>query len=616
MTGNKGFTIVVVALLITLCFGFLANVEETPSTRAVYNDQVNLEPLFYANSSRGSSVEFYNSIYNVTGWDNASVPETNIANQYRLPSIDTYTANAAVSYDLDTYTHTTGAYSPGNGWNTSTGGVYYHDGTTYTNGQPLNGGLGGTYTTTISLSTYVSHIEYKLNDTTYPANTQVGFKPINNILTLTDRLKVTNDGYYFNVNVTAVYTTTSPNAYLTHIYDTITVNGSLNADCAYIVYNAAFDNWELYDTNDVQLGTSPNAYIFKTGTLTGSIDSYTLNTSTPRFADPNQLVPIVYNAAPSNYAKWSNTARDESLINARVGVLLTGAIDIYPNDTDNEAIQIRNTDGIYTATIDGSTASIGAYNGLYIIFDALADLITVYGVLSFSDTAPALSYELTPFTYDLSYDYASEEITALYFNGAISGNAYIANTWVYSDPLGILWYNFNLNLTDYFSDRIYQNEGVRVTINGTTYYGESLTINNRQFSIENNRIEYSWIDHGTIYVQYKPLNGLIIDYIDNHAIVRYADGTVLDTGTINNYEISGAGSWFFSSNLYTINEVASIDINWVPGWSLDMNLTCLCFLGIMGITFMIASYYGRGTLGGFDYLIMVLAGVIAFVIMV
>ena len=285
------------------------------------------------------------------------------------------------------------------------------------------------------------------------------------------------------------------------------------------------------------------------------------------------------------------------------------------NANDTASIEVRNQLGAYSVTAI-ETYAIGTYDGLYIVFDALADLITVYGVLSFSDTAPALSYELTPFTYDISYNYASEEITALYFDGVISGNAYIANTWVYSDPLGILWYNFDLNLTDYFSDRIYQNEGVRVTINGTTYYGESLTINNRQFNIENNRIEYSWVDGGTIYVQYKPLNGLIIDYIDNHAIVRYADGTVLDTGTINNYEITGAGSWFFSSNLYTINEVASIDINWVPGWSLDMNLTCLCFLGIMGITFMIASYYGRGTLGGFDYLIMVLAGVIAFVIMV
>ena len=529
MTGNKGFTIVVVALLITLCFGFLANVEETPSTRTVYNDQVNLEPLFYANSARGSSVELYNSIYNVTGWNNADVPETDIANQYRLPSIDTYVNNSPVSYDLDTFTHTTGGYkqtSPG-GWRTSVNDVYYvNGGETYTNGEPITGGFGGTYEFTVAGNTYIGGMGYKLNNVTIDNNEQIAFVELSRLITLTDKIKVTNDGYYFNVDINEVRTSEQLpfNRYLST--QSININGQLNIDCAYMIYDNTFTRWNLYDSSDNQIGTSNNVYIIKTGTFTGTITSARLETALPRFANPNELVSIGAAETPADMAQWSNTIRSETLINARVGVLVTGNLDIRINANDTASIEVRNQLGAYSVTAI-ETYAIGTYDGLYIVFDALADLITVYGVLSFSDTAPALSYELTPFTYDISYNYASEEITALYFDGVISGNAYIANTWVYSDPLGILWYNFDLNLSDYFSDRIYQNEGVRVTINGTTYYGESLTINNRQFSIESNRIEYSWIDGGTIYVQYKPLNGLIIDYIDNHAIVRYADGTVL-----------------------------------------------------------------------------------------
>lgn len=614
MTGQKGLTIAIVALLITLCFGFLANVEETPSTRTVYNDQVNLEPLLYANSSRGSGVEFYNSIYNVTGWDNASVPETNIANQYRLPSIETYTPNAAESYDLDSYTHTTGAYSPGNGWNTSTTGVYYYDGTTYTNGQPLNGGFGGAYSTTVGLATYVSYIQYKLNNTTYPGSTQVGFKPLNSILTLTDRLKVTNDGYYFNVNVTAVYTTDNPNAYTTRIYNTITVNGSVNADCAYIVYNEVLDNWELYDNNDVQIGTSPNAYIFKTGTLTGSIDSYTLDTSTPRFANPNQLVPIAYNANISDYAKWSNTVRDASLINARVGVLITGNLDIYPNDTDNAPIQIRNASG-YSITVGAAVSSIGTYDGLYIVLDAQSNTLTVYGVLSFSTQAPAIQYELTPFSYSVAYTFDTERITALYFNGQLTGQAYIANTWVYSDPAGILWNDFNLNLNDYFAERIAQHSGVRFSINGTTYYGESLTINGQVFTVAGDKIRYTVIEGIHTVTYEKPLNGLNVDYAGGSVILKFSDGTQYDTGARTTYIIEGAGAWYFSSNLYNIDTVASTEYNWVVGWSLDKNLTCVLYLGLLAVIFMLAAHYGRGEIGGFDYMVMALAGLIAFIIM-
>lgn len=615
MTGNKGLTIAIVALLITLCFGFLANVEETPSTRTAYNDQVNLEPLFYANSSRGSGVEFFNSIYNVTGWENANVPTTSTANQYRLIINDTWTANAPTSYNLNNYTHTTTSFNVANvnnyRWGTSTTGVYYTGGSTYSNGAALNGGT--TYRTMeiVSGGSYDFILTYQINGVSTSFNTQVGFKSLNDLITLEDGLKVDNNNYYFNATVTTSHQRTLGN----DIYDTINVSGTLYADCDYIVYDEAIDKWRLYDSSDNLITTASNVYVVKSGTMTGTINTYSRDANPPQYVDANELVQINNFTNPADGAKWSNTAYDASLINARVGVLITGKLDIYPNDTDNEAIQIRDDGGTYTIEIDTDVYSIGTYPGVYVIFDAQTNQLTVYGVLSFSEQAPALQYELTPFSYTVPYTFDSTEITAIWFNGQYTGEAYIANTWVYSDPAGVLWNDFNLDLNDYFADRI-SDYGVRFTINGVSYYGDSLTINGQTFSVIDNKLVYTATVDYILRTYYKPINGLIVDYNDNAVILRFSDGTTYNTGAISDYEIAGAGAWYFSAYLYNIDTVASTEINWSVGWGLDANLTCLIYLGVLGLTFMIASYYGRGSLGGFDYLIMIFAGIIAFVMMV
>ena len=623
MTGQKGLTIAIVALLITLCFGFLANVEETPSTRTVYNDQVNLEPLLYANSSRGSGVEFYNSIYNVTGWANANVPETSSANQYRLPSIDTYEANADISYDLYNYTHTTGAYSNSpTGWVASdntlnpTTTYYQSPNTTYTNGTPINGGKGGITTIRINNINNTLTLQYLVNGVALSTNTDFAFKPLADFLPqengqVEDGLKVVNDGYYFNGSVNAY--NDHPLLYI--YYNYVNFNGTQYPDCAYMIWDNSVTNWKLYDTNDTQIGTATNAYIVKTGTVSGTITSYSLNTSTPRFADPNKLVPIGAAETPADMAQWSNTIRDETLINARVGVLITGNLDIYPNDTDNTVIQIRNVAGNYSINIGAAVSSIGTYDGLYIVMDAQSNTLTVYGVLSFSTQAPAIQYELTPFSYSVAYTFDTDRITALYFNGQLTGQAYIANTWVYSDPAGILWNDFNLNLNDYFAERIAQHSGVRFSINGTTYYGESLTINGQVFTVAGDKIRYTATEDMHTVTYEKPLNGLNVDYVGGSVILKFSDGTQYDTGARTNYIIEGAGAWYFSSNLYNIDTVDSTEYNWVVGWSLDKNLTCVLYLGLLAVIFMLAAHYGRGEIGGFDYMVMALAGLIAFIIM-
>lgn len=611
MTGQKGLTIAIVALLITLCFGFLANVEETPSTRTVYNDQVNLEPLLYANSSRGSGVEFYNSIYNVTGWANANVPETSSANQYVLPSNDTYIANAPIDYDLGDYIRTTGGFTssyPNGGFNTSTPGVYYNGGLECTNGDLLAGGVKGTFTTQYAQYRFITKLVYRIAGV--DQENDIRFYPVAEFLTLENRLKVDNDGYYFGSLEAINETVQSGN-------DTIgtagiNINASQYANCAYFVYNSAIEKWELYDNSNNQVGTAAQAIIVKSGTLTGTIDSYHLNEAVPRYANPNELVPIV-NA--EDMAQWSNTIRDSTLINARVGVLITGNLDIYPNDTDNTAIQIRNAGGGYSITVGAAVSSIGTYDGLYIVMDAQSNTLTVYGVLSFSTQAPAGQYELTPFSYSVVYTFDTDRITALYFNGQLTGQAYIANTWVYSDPAGILWNDFNLNLNDYFAERIAQHSGVRFSINGTTYYGESLTINGQVFTVAGDKIRYTAIEGMHTVTYEKPLNGLNVDYVGGSVILKFSDGTQYDTGARTNYIIEGAGAWYFSSNLYNIDTVASTEYNWVVGWSLDKNLTCVLYLGLLAVIFMLAAHYGRGEIGGFDYMVMALAGLIAFIIM-
>ena len=619
MTAQKGLTIAVVALLITLCFGFLANVEEVPSTRTVYNDQVNLEPLLYANSSRGSGVEFYNSIYNVTGWANANVPETSNANQYVLPSNDTYTPNPEIDYDLGDYISTTGGYTssyPNGGWNTTTTGVYYNpwgavddsERLKCTNGDLVAGGVGGTYTLQYLDYRLTSKLVYRIAGV--DQTNDIRFYPIEELMTLENRLKVDNDGYYFG-SLEAIHETEQTGNNVTDTMG-ININASQYANCAYFVYNSAIEKWELYDNSNNQVGTAAQVIIVKSGTLTGTIVSYHLNQAIPRYANPNELVPIVNN--DTNMAQWSNTIRDATLINARVGALVTGNLDVYPNDTDNAAIQIRNAGG-YSITIGATVANIGTYEGLYIILDARTNTLTVYGVLSFSTQAPAIQYELTPFTYTVNYTFDTDRITALYFNGQLTGQAYIANTWVYSDPAGILWNDFSLNLNDYFADRISQHGGVRFSINGVTYYGESLTINGVTFTVTGDKVRYEVIEGIHTVTYEKPINGLNVDFINNSVIVKFSDGTQYNTGTLIDYVVAGAGAWFFSSNLYNIDIINSTTFNWVVGWSLDTNLTCVLYLGLMAVIFMLAAHYGRGEIGGFDYMVMALAGLIAFLIM-
>ena len=644
MNGQKGLTIVVIALLLTVCVGFLFNAEQQPTTKTVYENKADLSALMALNSTRENLTDVYNSNYNITGWTPSDmIVKTETANPYIVVPSTIEFNDTSVSIDFNNVEHLNGSLDVYEidhvgldiemiGYAYTSTNAKWREGDTYPSGEPVNGGIwgkqwpgfraymhytatgenGGTASNMIpslsngqrfqwdSIDRYISEPVDGLR--IYPASVGYYGSSVSIVHDLDYRISSNIDrhlGTEINVYMGAKMAYNPNNA---------------QPDSVYYAYNKTTEKWDLYD-GQTRIKAGVDVYIIS------SVANYTLATITPisyppEYADPTKYVNILNSTASlpvSELPTWSNTAYNDTLINAAVTILVKNSMTIYA------------AGGTITIDYDGTTytvngVNVGNYaNGLILTIDAQTRTLTTEGIISANASAPATDYTRAGFTYTVGWSPNSAEITALSFRSVSNAEVYIVSTTIYTDPNNLLWINFNVDLNDYFASIIDGEAGARVVFNGFVSYGNSLTINGQTFPVADGKITVPYDDNGIIRPTQFKLNGLAVDYNRNGTVnlVFTEDyNKTVSLGATVDYVITGAGAWYFASNINQIKQIDGLEWVWFNGWTLSVNQTCAVMLGLMVVGLLIGLYFGRGSLDSYDWIILILAGLATFSLMV
>ncbi len=276
-------------------------------------------------------------------------------------------------------------------------------------------------------------------------------------------------------------------------------------------------------------------------------------------------------------------------------------------------------------------------------------------------------YPITP-TFVRNGTSTSESPTyveGLAFSKSGGTKAYIVSTEVQTDPMGRLWGDPTIYLGYYFPDYFTYDSttgstgvptaAIRVLINGVVSYGDSLTINGQYMPVADGKITFTYYTYetetipsddpdvppttNTITVTNEgnmPVKGMAIDWEDGHVYLVFTEqGTTrydlgeynttaadvviagTDTGkdTVATDIISGTGTWYWQSNLYTINHVTEtvlhLDLTQgLTGWGMTLQVSMLLFAGMLILGVAIVHYYYRDSdepMGILDWVIIGLA---------
>lgn len=204
-----------------------------------------------------------------------------------------------------------------------------------------------------------------------------------------------------------------------------------------------------------------------------------------------------------------------------------------------------------------------------------------------------------------SYQAVISSINSLSVSG--SSMAYIVNTWVPSDPQGLLWSNPSMNANTYFPETV--STGARVYISSVLVTGSSLTVNGITYETADKKI----VIDGASY----SLNGLGIDYrVDGHTYIITPTGKTFDLGETTSYVISGTGTWYWSSELDSIVTTTGTQTDILFAQTPDKTWMVFAFIGLMVIGLVGMAAIGRGQLDGWDWIIAIVGIVIALMLVI
>lgn len=333
-------------------------------------------------------------------------------------------------------------------------------------------------------------------------------------------------------------------------------------------------------------------------------------------------------------------------------------IGYYDNDTDAVLYELDckgHYDGAtYTFSYRDTEISVDMTSSNR--FTATGTIYNIFGYYFKMDfyfwNTEGADYEDNVGTFNYTFVHQNTEpptyITSLSFYKDGGTRAFIKETWVQLDPMNLLWgdpylylYYFYPNLfTTSGDDIIPEGEGLRVLFNGFVAYGDSLTINGVEITVnKDNTGTFTVGDvERTIY-----LKGMAVDFYDGHVYLvdtehkkatydlgEYNQNTQsvirngVATGSYDRvaYTIMGEGAWYWYANIYDIvvTETTEMQIDLskgLAGWEMSLQVTVLLFIGMLILSVAGVVYMFRDTepFSFLDWFIIGMAIVILFSVM-
>ncbi len=571
-----GLTVVVLALMGAILAGSIS-FDSTPILKTEYDRITDLAPIVTYSSV--DSDELYNPVSNQTGWTNVLYTTQDSPSIYSVIEDGTYESWTAPE-SLSTYAYQ-GHYFESSAGSVSAAGsfIVWNDGS---NGiYPAENMTGGNSGQTQQLVTSTNHIYQATWNVTVDGGQPLAY----GFVDLTHQA-ATDNWSNIVLNFDDKYCTPAELQFTSNgdvDQKVVTLNlqrGSTEWGTRYF-WDQSRSGWYritgVGPNNVPTLGDSPvNLYstmVLFDHTITGE-----------QFVPGNRTYITPYSEVTigsGETATWSNGYQ-----NSRIQIL-----------ADPTAI-VTATDGSATLTIN-LPPEAQSYNKVLITIGASTGDRYWQGITNY--VSPT-DYTLLDYHYAITGGAALNHIDEITVSG--SSMAYLANTWVPTDPSGLLWQDPVMAPADYFPALMAAD--ARIIFSSILVTGESLTINGQTYLTSDKSI--------TIDGRNYRLNGFAVDYQNGHTYLNTPTGERFDIGVTTSTEISGSGVWFWSAELDSINTVSGEQTNIQFGQAPTANWSIFAFVGLIGLGLIGAIAIGRSSLDGYDWIIMIVAAVIALML--
>lgn len=264
------------------------------------------------------------------------------------------------------------------------------------------------------------------------------------------------------------------------------------------------------------------------------------------------------------------------------------------------------------------TISIGQWRNFVLSLDTRAGSFSVVPVTNFASFQDYNALT-TSFTFGDITDYSTIPDTGTTFrqmvintptSGVLMG---VNRTEVFLNTYGVVMVNPELDIRDYFNNL----EDLRLNFTSFALYGDSITINGQTFDVSGATIEIEQTDaEGNPVTTTYELTNLYVTFDGGRTSMTFVNaGQTVDLGETTTTNIAFGGVWYFATALYegyaTTEDVYSFDFK---TYIFDNNASMVFFMGTLILGTAIASR--MWTVGVADFLVVGIAGAVAFVMMV
>lgn len=368
--------------------------------------------------------------------------------------------------------------------------------------------------------------------------------------------------------------------------------------------------WYLYQSNTDS--SNPNIVEAPTSlTITGTATTY----PTYAYMNPNAGVTIAGGNPDSGRISWTNGYENHKVTLKAVSTS-TAELFVIPYDTDNNSFKGISLYWIgqhayvryYMAGVH-ETQDIGQWPALQLTIDADA---REYRVTPTWDVSLLTVVEEQPYTAVYSISGAIDNIGRLIFErSAVSAPHWqITNTAVFLNTYNTVMNNPTIDIKDYFPDL----DEYRLNFYSFALMGTGFNINGTDFAVNRDNATVTFT-YGLAPVTHK-LKNIYVSTDDEHTYLTFADiNKRYDLGETTTDTISFTGYWYFSTGLYEAVDGVTSEYVWdLDGaFHADAGQCLIIFFAILGGFVVIGHVYGRVNVKALDWVIIIIAGFMAYV---
>ena len=405
---------------------------------------------------------------------------------------------------------------------------------------------------------------------------------------------------------------------------TITINNvniTAVASASDGTYSYSFDSWDVTDGDPITADTTITATFTRTSLL--HITHWSNNMV-------NGAVTFVFNWPSSetethnmSMALWSGTVNsDYTTTWTDTGYVLNISAS-FPNTNFAFDLQLNGT------SVKSDTVTVGKWSTYELIIDATNGQVIMTPTATFSDfmTYTTLDSQRTV-VFDFSDIKKNTAIQVIDHEDTGTGGHVrfsVTNTSVFLNTYGVVMNNPTINLYNHFP----QYDKLRANFYSFALYGQSMTVNNTTYTVQNGAINVSYATNGAgdkvlpslapdkpVETRTLALNNVSITWDGSHCYLTFeSDRFTIDLGTYQqgNELVSFAGLWYFTSVLYEPSTTTAKELGeWKMLPDLSWNQMLIIFLGV--IVLAGAVLYIRMNGSFLDLLLIGGAAVTAFIL--